>query len=63
MEASKEIISAAAHIAKRRIENSLTEAEKTDKVVAEADRQRKKRNIVKVTAEQKFEKSRVEAGR
>ena len=63
MPAKKEKSVVAARFAKRRIENSLIEAGKTEKIITEADRQRNRRSIVKVMVEQNYEKARVEAER
>jgi hypothetical protein len=46
MKASKEKTVVASRIAKRRIENYVTEAEKSKKVVTEAERHRKRRRMV-----------------
>ncbi len=57
MKASKKKTAAAARHAKRRLENPLTEAEKAEKMVAEAERQRR----IQRTADEKCEKLRAMA--
>jgi hypothetical protein len=59
MKASKGKTAAAARNAKRRLEIPLTEAQKSEKIVAEVERQQK----IRRTAVEKIEKSRVEAER
>jgi len=59
MKASKEKIAAAARDAKRRLENSLTEAPKGEKVATEAERQQK----IQRTAVEKCQRPRVMAER
>ena len=59
MKASKENTVAAARKAKRRLENPLTEAQKVEKVDAEAERQRK----ILRTADEKCERLRAMAER
>ena len=57
MKASKGKIAVAERKAKRRLENPLTEAQKSEKIAAEVERQRK----IQRTAVEKYEKARVEA--
>jgi len=59
MKASREKYAVAARHAKRRLENTLTEVQKTKKVAAEAERRRK----IQRTADKKYERLRFMAER